>query len=131
MLPVPDYRCCKHPNPLESLALGLGSGDLCRHLSALQHLGAQQPQAEKGPDEEALESPGQGAVCLISVSNCCHWTSPWVARMHKVWVLSSLFISFFLPHSFYTPLILFPLLSVSTLPSSGPGPSSGSQTTLD
>ena len=109
IFPLPDYRCCEHPNPPEAPALGLGGGDLCRHLSALQHLGAQQPQAEKGPEEEASASPEQGAVCLeLSVSR----TST-TAQAHE-WpectrfgALSSLSISFFFAYLLYAPINSF------------------------
>lgn len=64
----------------ESLVLGLGSGDLCKHLFALQHPGAKQPQAVKSPEDHALESSGQRLVHLkltVSIIIMCEQAHEW------------------------------------------------------
>lgn len=110
IFPVPENCPCEHPNLPEAPALGLGSGDLRRHLSALQHLGAQQPQAEKGPEEEALASPGQGAVCLelpVSITSVTGQAHGWQECTRFGALSFSLFISCFFAYPSYDPINSF------------------------
>ena len=158
---------------------------ICLHSGFL----VQQPQAERCPEEEALESPGQGAAGLgLSVPTTTITEQALSGENSQVWVLSPfhfplsspsflhpiIYFPFYVFIGFVTvlllfygfwpwetwdlssrtrdrthtpcigrqsldhwtargfpPLVLFPSLSVPTIPSAAPSPSSGSQATLD
>ena len=82
---------------------------ICLHSGFL----VQQPQAERCPEEEALESPGQGAAGLgLSVPTTTITEQALSGENSQVWVLSPFHFPLSSP-SFLHPIIYFPFFTSS------------------